>query len=181
MDNAASPAAGQPAAGFDVAAAAAWGRVRLSFVTAEDFGSWAIRAYDHGAFSHVDCVLPDGRYLGARDDELAGVGRGVQIRPAGYTPFARQLLVDIPAPPTLALPFYRFLAAQLGKPYDATGLVANFVLDRDWHQDDAWWCSELQGAALETGILAQRLETPLNKLTPDGLAFTAQGLSYRWR
>lgn len=177
-----TPAVGtNPIAGFDVLAAAATTRVVLSFVTASDPGSWAIRQYDHGAFSHVDCLLPDGRYLGARDDILAGVPRGVQIRPPGYFKFQGQLLVEIRPPMLLCRAFYNFIAEQLGKPYDVTGLVSNFALDRDWRSADSWWCSELHGAALETGILSKPLATPLNKLTPDGLALVAQGAAYRWQ
>lgn len=175
------PPAVPPAGGFDVAAAALSQTITLSFVTQADLGSWAIRQFDHGSFSHVDCILPDGRYLGARDDLIAGVPRGVQIRPPAYAPFSRQLQIVLHPPPEICRPFYLFLHDQLGKAYDATGLVGNFIVDRDWRTPDSWWCSELHGAALEQGVLIRPLETPLNKLTPDGLSLVAQGLAWRYR
>jgi hypothetical protein len=165
---------------IDAAAILDGGHVALVFCQAADLGSRLIRLYDHGAWSHVDVLMPDGTRLGARDDVRAGVPAGVQIRPAGYAGFSRELAVPIAATHAQQAEFYDFLSAQLGKPYDETGLVSNFILGRDWREPDSWWCSELAGAALEPDgacIFPYRLGTPLNKLTPDGLFLACSAIA----
>lgn len=71
--------------------------------------------------------------------------------------------------------FYRFLRAQVGKPYDHSA-IWGFASGRDWREDDSWICSELQAAALEhAGIVPNQLYLAANKITPVALAF---GLSF---
>ena len=53
-------------------------KVWLRFVTEKGFTSAAIRWFTWSDWSHVDFVLKDGRFLGARLDG------GVQIRPHNY-------------------------------------------------------------------------------------------------
>lgn len=152
--------------------------VTLQFARFSDPLSWAIRQYDHGEWSHVDALIPmdcfatapGGGLLGARNDHIQGIAAGVQIRPPGYVASAERVkAVDIPCTPDQAKAFYRFLQDQIGKPYDQWG-IAGFVAGRDWREPDSWFCSELQGAALEhAGIFRWRLAVETNKLTPDGL------------
>jgi uncharacterized protein YycO len=40
-----------------------------------------------------------------------------------------------------------FVRAQIGKPYDNTGAMG-ITVERDWQEDDAWFCFELVAAAL---------------------------------
>jgi hypothetical protein len=137
--------------------------IALQFTTEADPVSALIRAFSHGAFSHVDAVLPDGNLLGARADG------GVQARPPGYAPFTRLLRVALSATDDQAAAFHHFLDAQRGRPYDLRAIAA-FAADRDWRRPDSWFCSELQCAALEAaGWLRHRLATPANRITPADL------------
>lgn len=143
----------------------------MQFSAQADFGAELIEWFGHGAFSHVDSVLEDGRLLGARSDVCAGVPPGVQIRPQHYAPFSRVLRVELPAPEGVVRAYYEFVLAQVGKPYDKLG-IAGFVVGRDWRDLAAWFCSELNGRGLEpdvSGYFAYRLSTPANKLTPPDL------------
>ena len=70
------------------------GKVWLRFITEEDFSSRLIRWFTWSDWSHVDFVLRDGRFLGARLDG------GVLIRPHDYiVPSAfRYAYVEVPDP-----------------------------------------------------------------------------------
>ena len=137
--------------------------ITLQFVSTADLGSDLIEYYDHGLYSHVDAVLPDGRLLGARQDG------GVAIRPPNYEKFNRKLVVTLPCPAPISDAFYAFLDAQLGKPYDNSA-IAGFAVGRDWRAPDSWFCSELDASALElAGFFAGPLSTPANKVAPDDL------------
>lgn len=101
-------------------------------------GSALIRLGDTWAsVSHVDTIMPDGTWLGAR---LSG---GVQARepyPVSYT-----MRIPVWVPDEQA--YYGFLRAQIGKPYDVLGVVG-FIPREDWRQPNKWFCSELKAAAL---------------------------------
>ena len=142
----------------------------LQFSYQRDLGADLIKYFGHGAgFSHVDAVLPDGSLLGARSDVCQGVPPGVQIRPPLYADFARTLRVSLDATDTQLHGFNNFLQGQIGKPYDMEAIIG-FAVGRDWRAPDSWFCSELQGAALEAcGWFPFALATPANKLDPDDL------------
>lgn len=149
------------------------GQIVLQFSAQADLGSWAIREFergvDGGQWSHVDAELPDGSLLGARSDVVAGIPAGVRIRPAGYAGWLAKRRVVLSAADEIAAAFYEFNRDQIGKPYDDLAIAA-FVAGRDWRSPDAWFCSELQGRALEVSrYLPHPLATPWNRLTPDGL------------
>src|ERR1700744_1657297 len=96
----------------------------LQFVEGSGFGADLIRWFDHGKFSHVDSVLPDGMLLGARDDVIDGIPSGVQIRPASYVAKETVLRVTIPCTVNQEEAFYDFVRTQIGKPYDETAIAA---------------------------------------------------------
>jgi hypothetical protein len=146
--------------------------IALQFAAEDGWPSRLIEFYGHGAFSHVDAVLPDGNLLGAR---LMG---GVAIRKDGYAHFARTRRIDLDAlaTPAQAEAFYAFLTRQVGKPYDSWA-IAGFVSGRDWRADDKWFCSELAAAALEAAGIIRRLLTPANKLTPPDLLLVLSALT----
>ena len=142
----------------------------LQFVGAADLGGKIINWFDHGPFAHVDTVMEDGSLLGARSDVWAGVAAGVQIRPHDYMPFANPVRAVLDAPDTVVGAYYTFVQAQIGKPYDMTGVVG-FAVGRDWRNTNAWFCSELVAAALEeSGFFEYSLIQPANKIAPDDLA-----------
>lgn len=143
--------------------------ITLQFVGGADIGARAIEWFSQGQVSHVDAVLADGTLLGARSDRIGNIAAGVQIRPANYEPFVRVVRVVLPCPMDMANAFYSSLIPEIGKPYDSEAIAA-FVFGRDWRDPLAWFCSELQGAKLETcGYFPAPLATPANKLTPPGL------------
>lgn len=150
--------------------------ITLQFVGAKGLASDIIEWFSQGVVAHVDAVMDDGSLLGARDDEVGGKPSGVWIRPANYMPFERVVRVVLPAPTIIVERFYGGILAEVGKPYDSEGLIANFVFGRDWRDPCAWWCSELHGAKLEQcGYFPTPLATPSNKLTPAGLLLACSG------
>ncbi|MGO9998991.1 MAG: hypothetical protein ACLPKW_14805 [Acetobacteraceae bacterium] len=143
--------------------------IRLRFVYNSDWSSKAIALFSRGWPSHVDAMLPDGRLLGARSDLIGGMPRGVQARPGDYDPGAHSEVISLDADPRTEHNFYAFLHTQIGKPYDWRAIVA-FAFDRVWRNPDAWFCSELQAAALEAaGYFFAPLSERANKITPRDL------------
>lgn len=143
--------------------------ILLQFSTVPALSSSLIRLFEHGWCSHVDVVLPEGKLLGARSDVIGGAPAGVQIRRPAYENWSRTELVQLLATPKMEARFYGFLNAQIGKPYDKTAIVA-FALNRNWREDDSWFCSELVAAALEAcGWFPQPLANVVNKITPSDL------------
>lgn len=137
--------------------------IRLQFSTGNDIVSRAIALFSRGWCSHVDAVLPDGALLGAR---LSG---GVRVRPPGYVKFSRTLIIAVTVPDAQANTFYRWLQAQVGKPYDWRAIVA-FVFSRNWREPDSWFCSELVARAFEvSGFFPAPLMVRSSKITPRDL------------
>lgn len=151
------------------------GAIVLQFASNTSFGSRMIEWFDHGKYSHVDTVLPDGTLLGARDDVIGTVPAGVQIRPAEYVHGSTLLRVTLPAPDAIVNAYYAFARSQLGKPYDRTAICA-FVVGRNWQEDDSWFCSELCASGLEKSGYLHMLSAPVNKIAPDDLLLVLSAL-----
>ena len=151
--------------------------MKLQFVLGHDWTSDLI-AWFGGAntgFSHVDAVLPDGCLLGSRSDQIGLIPPGVQIRPPAYDRWRYYRVLTVPATPAQDVAFYEFLHQQLGKPYDKTAIVS-FILNRNWREDDAWYCSELQTAALEAaGVIPELVSTPA-KISPNALSLIVSAI-----
>ena len=133
----------------------------------------AIEWFSQGHEGHVDAVLHDGSLLGAQHEAgLGGKPAGVQIRPADYGDhcgMTDRVRVTLPATPEQEAAWDDFLMEQVGKPYDITAIEA-FVVGRDWHNPQAWFCSELQAAALEAAGI-------INKITPMGLLLACSAIA----
>lgn len=153
---------------------AAFSVLRFQFVLGFGLSSKAIAWFSAGVFSHVDCVLPSGLLLGARADNVGG-GAGVRTRQPLYEHWAKRVVMQLTVRPSQASRFYDFLHAQVGKPYDKTA-IWGFALDRDWREQDSWFCSELQSAALEEANICPRLYSPASKITPAGFATVLSAL-----
>lgn len=142
--------------------------ITLQFVLEDHFTSRLIGWFSAGHYSHVDAVMPYG-LLGARNDSVGGRPPGVQIRPFDYTQFIRTMRITVPCSAGQYIGRNAFLREQLGKPYDRLAILA-FAFNRNWRDQGAWYCSELQAAALEhAGILPRGVLTD-NKITPVMLA-----------
>lgn len=185
--------------------------IELQFVTEPLFrgcrfhaGSALIRWFSAGPFSHVDAIIPEGIYgrpgwlVGARMGRVGGQPPGVWARPPNYAEFTRRTVARIPASDDQVIAFWRFVRAQIGKPYD-TSAIWGFVAGRDWRSVNSWFCSEIFARALEpsrapaqlvdvapnrggAGIFPQPLFLAANKLTPVGLAnvlSAVPGVSFR--
>jgi uncharacterized protein YycO len=146
--------------------------ITLRFVTCNDPVSYTIRAFEYGFWaSHAEALMPDGTLLGAHADG------GVQARNHDYDAgkFTKELYVSIPATPAMTDSFHSFLRSQIGKPYDFEA-IAGIVAQRNWRNDDSWFCSELVAAALaHCGWFASELATEFNHLTPRDLLLIVSG------
>jgi uncharacterized protein YycO len=101
---------------------------------------------------------------------------GVEIRPAGYdkATLVRELIVDLPTMSGMDVLWLSFLHNQVGKPYDITA-IAGLALDRDWREDDSWFCSELVAAALEYSGYMPTLSSANNHISPRDLLLVLSG------
>ena len=142
--------------------------ITLQFSRGTDISSDLIAWYEHGGWSHVDTVLPDG-LLGARSDAIGGKPAGVQVRPKDYLGDEKTLVVELPCSSEMAGKYEDFLRAQIGKPYDVEG-IAGFISGRNWSDPAAWFCSELVAAGLEAcGYFEYPLAVTTHKITPADL------------
>ncbi len=102
---------------------------------------------------HVDFVLPDGSLLGALALDPSGKFTkdcfrkgGVQIHPMmPIAHYSRVERYNIDAPSSVL----DYALSQVGKPYDWKGIFAFVSHNRDWQEDDAWFCSELVAFSFE--------------------------------
>lgn len=140
--------------------------VQLRFVGYNTAVSAMIRAVEYDfKFSHVECVLPDHRIIGAYDT------KGVAIQQPDYdhgSSILDQNFCVVKCSAVQAQLFHDFLFSQLGKPYDYTA-VAAFVADRNWSENDSWFCSELICAALVHAQILPAMPISVSKITPRDL------------
>lgn len=94
---------------------------------------------------------------------------GVQIRPPFYEKWKQRVVMHLPVTEYQRQSVVAFNMSQLGKPYDKSA-IWGFVAGRDWREEDEWFCSELQAAAIESADIWPPLYTPRNKVTPAALA-----------
>jgi hypothetical protein len=144
------------------------GAIVLQFVEGSGLGSGMIKWFGHGAYSHVDAVLPDGTLLGARNDDIDGVPAGVQIRPASYVAHEKVMRIILPATDAQAETFYAGMRAEIGKPYNKIGILA-FAVNASWTSVGAWFCSQVVTAKLQACRWLGDLSEPPNKIDPDDL------------
>lgn len=134
-------------------------KITLQFVTTSGWESHLIRFATWSEFSHVDFVLNDGRLLGAH------YNGGVAIREPNYERFTRVARYEVRGFTNEQCHAMRtFLYAQIGKPYDWQAILG-FGIRRDWHNPDAWMCSEYAEATLEIGGRPAQ-NKPRNRVTP---------------
>lgn len=131
-------------------------KIRLLFSANHMPFSWLIRTLTFSKWSHVDLVTDRGTLIGATIP--AGVVEySVLHRINGSSKYEYR---DIECDERI----YDFVRKQLGKRYDYAG-IAGLELNRNWTDDDAWFCSELIGAgALNAGNT--EIKEELFRLTP---------------
>lgn len=144
--------------------------LQLQFVGGAGLASGAIEWFSAGPLSHVDAVWGTGYLLGSRSDVKGSMPPGVQIRPSYYiTAIQPRLVVQVETTEQQYGEWSAFLLSQLQKPYDKPG-IWGFAFGRDWREEDSWFCSELQMAALEAAGISGKVASVSNKITPVGLA-----------
>lgn len=145
------------------------------FSLGPDWDSRLIAYAGAGGFSHVDTIMPSGAYLGARSDVIkdpavgTSIPSGVQLRPPGYEKWSAWATMVLPTSDEQDQIYYAFLNAQLGKPYDRLAIFA-FAIERNWRDEGAWYCSELNCSGLEQCSFVPNLYMPVNKVAPTMLA-----------
>jgi hypothetical protein len=119
---------------------------------------------------HVDVVTDLGLLGAQHQDGLGGRPSGVWVRPFDYLSSCggiNPVRVAIDCSDEGYLAAMAFAEAQVGKPYDTVDMLQNFLLERDWRDPNAWFCSEL---AIETVNHAKVFRFPLaaecNRVAP---------------
>jgi hypothetical protein len=75
--------------------------------------------------------------------------------------------------------FWQFLQEQNGKPYDWRAILSFGLGERDWREQDSWFCSELLCRALEVaGLLELPDDIPVWRITPRDLWILVTGLKF---
>lgn len=121
-------------------------------------GSWLIRLWTFSKWSHV-AVLVDGFSV---IDSTAKYG-GVRITSKEFFKSTHEFEVyDIELPDEEAA--ITFLFSQIGKKYDWTSIFG-MIFQRNWQEDDKWFCSELLEAACVKGG-KQRFRDEVYRITP---------------
>ena len=140
--------------------------ITLRFVSHPGLFNWAASIAQYGFWgTHVEAVMPDGRYLGAISD-------GVKARDPSYDKgrFSKEIFLDVRTTADQEEIFYAFVESQIGKPYDLWAILAYFYPSRDWQSFDAWYCSELLATGLaECGILPKEMAVKFSRVTPRDL------------
>jgi uncharacterized protein YycO len=132
--------------------------LKLQFSTTSGLISGIVRTVTWSRWSHVDCILDDGRLLGAQWD-------GVKIRPADYEKFSRKDCLTLSVTEAQHAAFMAFVMSQIGKKYDYTALFG-VLFHRDWMAMDSWYCSEFFGVAVVKALII-KIITKRNRVTPE--------------
>jgi len=142
------------------------GVIKLRFVTETDVISGAVSWFQGGSlWSHVEFVLPDGTFLGAR-----AVG-GIKIRAVDYikpSKIKRQRVYAIPVDDATEEAILTFAHSQIGKSYDFSTILG-IAAHTSWHNSDEWICSEFVTACcLKGGLSLLNVEPDfVYKVTPE--------------
>ncbi len=113
----------------------------IRFTRGTGIGGAIVRWATWGSAGHVGFRLDDGKVLDACP------GMGVSIRDAEDDDSTEYW--SIAAPKQTIQDAVDWAKQQVGKPYDWTAIYG-MAFRRDWHQDTAWFCSELVTAAFDT-------------------------------
>lgn len=97
-----------------------------------------------GLVDHAEICTDTGTWIGAHAKD------GVQERAADYCKPRFELRYALPVTEDQHAKILGFMRAQIGKPYDFTGIMG-ILFHESWHDPKAWFCSELVCAACEAG------------------------------
>ena len=133
--------------------------VYLRFVTEPGFTSWAIREFSWSDYSHIDFVLANGNFLGARLSGGVAVREHDYLIPSKY----RYAFVEVRSVKSVI----GWATSQVGKPYDWRAILG-FLPREDWHEPGHWFCSELVAQAfnLKDTVI---VDNQMDRITPQSV------------
>jgi hypothetical protein len=151
-------------------------QITFQLVRGLGWTSCVIGYWGAGYYSHIDVITPDGKLRGARSDVLQGISPGYQDRPYNYEKWVTQTQYTIGVSDEQYDAYWVYSKAQLGKPYDKRGLIATFILGRDWRDDNQWWCSEEVAMNLQVAKIIPTIPPEITSVEPGDCAFMFSGL-----
>lgn len=140
--------------------------ILLQFSTLDGFYSKIIQFGTWDWCSHVSLVLDDGSILDALP------GKGVSVHPyIDYARVERYAIKGLDADTSAKI--IAFEKSQIGKPYDWSGIFDFGIRrNRNWKDDKAWFCSELQAAAFELSGFELVNTVNANRVAPKDLRWS---------
>mgnify|MGYP000863110273 FL=1 len=132
--------------------------MKVMYSRSNTIGSWLIRLCTFSKWSHVAVLIDEFSII----DSTAKYG-GVKITSKEVFKSTYEFEVyDIELPDEEAA--ISFLFSQIGKKYDWTSIFG-MIFQRNWQEDDRWFCSELLEAACVKGG-KQRFRDEVYRITP---------------
>ena len=157
----------------------------IRFVSGGHWDSRVIEYWTRCEWSHVEAISSTSLFytFGAM---LRGGVRWRNTLDSAYDGMKKSRTVRIPCTDEQYADFWNFLSTQNEKPYDRAAILSfsptlRFaVKDRHWQDESAWFCSELQLAALvKAGILYLTEDTVVDSFSPRDLwVMLAQKVGY---
>jgi len=141
-------------------------KVRVLFTRRHHPGSVAIRAFTWSAWSHVD-LIDDSCSVPVLIGAIALQGVVQESLEQRLAKASRAALVEFPVSNAAAV--IAAARSQLGKPYDWAGIAGLVTRNRDWHNDEDWFCSELVAWAFTQGGSALFRQDLVGRINPQHL------------
>jgi uncharacterized protein YycO len=114
--------------------------MKVFFAATDSVYGVGIRRFEGGDYNHTGFILPNGKVVEAVDGE--GVIQRESIATISDN-YSKLVIYDLVVPNEAA--GLRFIQEQLGKKYDRLAILG-ILLQRNWQNDSAWYCSELLAA-----------------------------------
>lgn len=143
----------------------------VGYVTSGDVFSRLIEWRSAGGPSHATTLVAPGWVI---DSRIKG---GVQRRPVSYLANAQVRWLRVPAKLDQVQAVFAFLESQTRKPYDWRDIIGFAIpraFTRNWNDDRAWICSELQAAAEEKGGIIQT-SMSASRIAPNDVMLLNEG------
>lgn len=149
--------------------------LRWRFIAEKAIASRAIAWFGGGEFSHIDLVMPDGRYAGARTAADGAAEPGYQIRPTDYIKPAHSLVLSLEVTPEQEQACYKASTAKVGDAYDHIA-IWGFAFGRNWAEPGAWECAEAQAHNIVCANICHPLYLTANRITPNDMTLILSAL-----
>jgi uncharacterized protein YycO len=128
-------------------------RTFVRFATGKSIGSAIIRAATWDWCSHVSFALDFDPQFGEHVLLDATSHHGVALRPVSTDRFRKAQYYQFLGDQKVVAKAVEWTRTQLGRPYDWSGILGIALRERNWHEDDSWFCSELVAEAfIQAGV-----------------------------